>query len=329
MKHLRATAAAAALATALCGAAYAQTASTGSGQAYPAKPVRIINPFVPGGAIDVVSRTVAKFMSAELGQQVIVENRPGAGGAIGIEAVAKAPPDGYTLLAIQSSLTINPNLQKKVAYDPVRDFAPISKMSSYMFFVVAHPSLGARTVKQLIALARSRPGQVNYASVGMGSGTHMAAELFAYMAGVKMVHIPYKGSGQVIPNLLCGQVALHFGSPAVVPHVKSGKLVGIAVTGATRSQALPELPTVAESGLRGYEVTAWNALFAPAGTPQPIIERLNTLVRNAVQQPETKTIFENQGIEVSTSTPAELAALVRDELAKWGKVIKAAGIQPQ
>ncbi|HEX2829245.1 MAG TPA: tripartite tricarboxylate transporter substrate binding protein [Burkholderiales bacterium] len=299
------------------------------GQTYPVKPVRIVNPFVPGGSIDLVTRHVAKYMSGELGQQVIVENRPGAGGAIGIETVARAPADGYTLLTVQSSLTINPNLQKKVPYDPIRDFAPIGRMSSYMFFAVAHPSLGARTVKQLIALAKSHPGQVNYASVGMGSGTHMSAELFAYMAGVKMVHIPYKGSGQVIPDLLGGQIALHFGSPSVVPHVKSGKLIGIAVTGAHRSPALPELPTIAEAGLKGYEVTSWNALFAPAGTPQAIIERMNTLTRQAMQQPEAKAVMDSQGIEVSTSTPAELSALVKAELAKWARVIKAAGIQPQ
>jgi tripartite-type tricarboxylate transporter receptor subunit TctC len=326
VSHIRCSALAAAAAAA------AMLATLGGGahaQSYPVKPIRIINPFVPGGAIDVVTRTVANYMSGELGHQVLVENRPGAGGAIGIEAVSKAPADGYTLLSIQSSLTINPNLQKKVPYDPVRDFTPISKMSSYMFFVVAHPSLPARSVKQLIALAKARPGQINYASVGMGSGTHMSAELFAYMAGVKLVHIPYKGSGQVIPDLLGGQVALHFGSPTVVPHVKSGKLVGIAVTGAARSQAVPELPTIAESGLPGYEVTAWNALFAPAGTPPAIVDRLNALVKQAVQQPVAKTVFDKQGIEVATSTPGELGTLVKEELAKWASVIKAASIQPQ
>ena len=313
----------------LGGAMLAVTSGFAHAQAYPVKPVRIINPFVPGGAIDLVARTVAKHMSGELGQQVIVENRPGAGGGIGIELAAKAPADGYTLLAVQSSLTINPNLQKKVPYDPVRDFAPISKMSSYMFFAVAHPSLPARSVKQLIALAKQRPGQIDYASVGVGSGTHMAGELFNYMAGVKLAHIPYKGSGQVMPDLLGGQIALHFGSPAFVPHAKSGKLVALGVTGARRSPALPEVPTFAESGLPGYEVTAWNALFAPAGTPAAIVERLNGLVIQAMNQPETKTLMDKQGIEASTSTPAELGALVKVELAKWGKVIKAAGIQPE
>jgi tripartite-type tricarboxylate transporter receptor subunit TctC len=313
----------------LGGALLAAMSACANAQSYPTKPVRIINPFVPGGAIDLVARTVAQYMSGSLGQQVIVENRPGAGGGIGIELAAKAPADGYTLLAVQSSLTINPNLQKKVPYDPVHDFAPISKMSSYMFFAVAHPSLPARSVKQLIALAKQRPGQIDYASVGIGSGTHMAGELFNYMAGVKLAHVPYKGSGQVMPDLLGGQIALHFGSPAFVPLVKNGKLVALGVTGASRSPALPDVPTFAESGLPGYEVTAWNALFAPAGTPTAIIGRLNGLTVQAMNQPETKALMDNQGIEPSTSTPAELGALVRVELAKWAKVIKAAGIQPE
>src|SRR5688572_8591632 len=168
-------------------------------QTYPVKPVRMINPFSPGGSLDLVARTLARSMSAELGQQVVVENRPGAGGTIGVDFVAKSPPDGYTLLAVQSSITINPSLQQKMPYDPVRDFAPISRISSYMFFLVVHPSLPARSVKQLVALARANPRQINYASVGMGSGTHLAAELFDFMAGVKMTHIPYKGTGQVMP----------------------------------------------------------------------------------------------------------------------------------
>jgi tripartite-type tricarboxylate transporter receptor subunit TctC len=298
-------------------------------QGYPVKPVRIINPFSPGGSLDLVARTLAKSMSAELGQQVIVENRPGAGGTIGVDLVAKSPPDGYTLLAVQSSITINPSLQQKIPYEPVRDFAPISKMSSYMFFLVVHPSLPVRSVKALIALAKSKPGQINYASVGVGSGTHLSCELFNYMAGVKMTHIPYKGTGQVMPDLLGGQVAVHFGSTTVVPHVKIRKLVAIGVSGAQRSPALPEVPTIAEAGIPGYEVTAWNALFSPTGTPAPIINRLNALVKRGMEQPEAKAVMEAQGLDVSTSTPAELGALVQTELVKWAKVIKAAGIKPE
>ena len=298
-------------------------------QAYPVKPIRLINPFSPGGSLDLVARTLAKSMSAELGQQVVVENRPGAGGTIGVDLVAKSPPDGYTLLAVQSSITINPNLQRKIPYDPVRDFAPISRVSSYMFFLVVHPSLPARSVRQLIELAKANPGQINYASVGMGSGTHLAAELFDYMAGVKMTHIPYKGTGQVMPDLLGGHVAVHFGSTSVVPYAKSRKLIALGVTGAQRSPALPLVPTVAEAGIAGFEVTAWNALFAPAGTPEAIVNRLNGLVRQGMGLPDARSVMEAQGLDVSTSTPSELGALVKAELAKWAKVIQAAGIKPE
>jgi len=309
-------------------AALGIAAGAAHAQSYPVKPIRIINPFSPGGSLDLVARMLARSMTPELGQQVIVENRPGAGGTIGVELVAKSPPDGYTLLIVQSSITVNPNLQKKIPYDPVRDFEPISKVASYMFFLVAHPSLPVRSVKQLIALARSKPGQVNYASVGVGSGTHLAAELFNHTAGTKMIHIPYKGTGQVMPDLLGGQVALHFGSTSVVPHVKAGKLVPLGVTGAKRSPVLPHVPTIAESGMPGFEVSAWNALFAPAGTPAPIINRLNGLVKKGLELPEAKAIMDKQGLEATPSTPAELGALVKSELAKWAKVIKAAGITP-
>jgi tripartite-type tricarboxylate transporter receptor subunit TctC len=296
-------------------------------QTYPVKPIRLIDPFSPGGSLDLVARTLAKSMSAELGQQVVVENKPGAGGTIGVDLVAKSPPDGYTLLAVQSSITINPSLQKNIPYDPVKDFAPISKAASYMFFLVVHPSLPVRSVGQLIALAKSKPGAINYASVGVGSGTHLSGELFDYMSGTKMTHIPYKGTGQVMPELLGGQVAVHFGSTSVVPYVKSGRLVALGVTGAQRSRALPQVPTIAESGVPGFEVTAWNALFAPAGTPQPIVNRLNALVKSGMALPETRTALEAQGLDIATSTPEELGALVKSELAKWAKVIKAAGIR--
>jgi tripartite-type tricarboxylate transporter receptor subunit TctC len=289
----------------------------------------MINPFSPGGSLDLVARSLAKSMSAELGQQVIVENKPGAGGSIGIELVAKSPPDGYTLLAVQTSLAINPSLQQKVPYDPVKDFAPISKTSSYMFFLVVHPSLPVRSVKQLIALAKAKPGEINYASVGIGSGTHLAGALFEYMTGVKMTHIPYKGTGQVMPDLLGGQIPVHFGSTSVVPYVKSQRLVPLGVTGAKRSPTLPQVPTIAESGIPGFEVTAWNAVFAPAGTPPAIVNRLNGLVKSGMSQPEAKAVMEAQGLDVATSTPEELGALVKNELAKWAKVIKAAGIKPE
>lgn len=296
---------------------------------YPVKPVRIINPFSPGGSLDLVARLLAKSLTGDLGQQFIVENRPGAGGTIGVELVAKSPPDGYTLLIVQSSITVNPSLQRKVAYDPVRDFEPVSKLSSYMFFVVAHPSLPARNIKSLISLAKNNPGQINFASVGIGSGTHLAGELFGHMAAVKLAHIPYKGTGQVMPDLLGGQIALTFGSTTVVPHVKQGKLMALGVTGSRRSPVLPDVPTVAESGIAGYEVTAWNALFAPAGTPQPITSRLNELARRNIANAEAKSVMDAQGLDGDTGTQAELASLVKSELAKWARVIKVAGIKPE
>ena len=317
--------------TRLLSAAVAALAVCGnvSAQTYPVKPVRIINPFSPGGSLDLVARLLAKSMGSELGQQFIVENRPGAGGTIGVDLVAKSPPDGYTLLIVQSSITVNPSLQPKIPYDPVRDFEPISKVSSYMFFLVAHPSLPVRSVKELIALAKSRPGQINYASVGVGSGTHLSGELFGHMAGVRLMHIPYKGTGQVMPDLLGGQIALTFGSTSVVPHVKQGKLVAIGVTGAKRAPVLPNTPTVAESGLPGYEVTAWNALFAPTGTPQAIIGRLNELTRKHMAHPDAKSVMDAQGLDADTGTSSELGGLVKSELVKWARVIKLAGIKPE
>jgi tripartite-type tricarboxylate transporter receptor subunit TctC len=312
---------ASAVGLALTSAAHAQT--------YPVKPVRMINPFSPGGSLDLVARILSKTMSTELGQTVVVENRPGADGTIGVDHVAKSAPDGYTLLIVQSSITINPSLKSKVPYDPVRDFAPISKVASYMFFLVTHPSVPVRTVKDLIALAKAKPGQLNYGSVGMGSGTHLSGALFEYMAGVKMTHIPYKGTGQVLPALLGGQVELHFGSTSVVPYVKDRKLAALGVSGTARSAALPDTPTIAESGVPGYEMTAWNALFAPVGTPPAIVNRLNALAKQAMELPESRSVLDAQGLELSLSTPAELGGLVKTELGKWAKVIKAAGIRAE
>ena len=298
-------------------------------QGYPAKPVRLVVGWPPGGAADGVARPLAAKLSDALGRPVVVDNRPGATGTIGANVVAKAPPDGYTLLAVQTSLTINPVLQKSVPFDPVKDFEPISKTSSYMFFLVVHPSVQARSVKELIALAKSRPDQLTYASVGIGSGTHLSGELFKHMTGVKITHIPYKGSGLSIIDLVGGHVAMQWGSTSVLPHVQSKRLVLLAVTGAQRSSFVPQTPTLAESGLPGYEVTAWNGMFAPAGTPATIVNRLNALVKSGLAHPETKSVMEAQGLEGSPSTPAELGALVKTELVKWSKLIRSAGIKPE
>ncbi len=303
-------------------------AGTAMAQAWPVKPVRVVNPFSPGGSLDLVSRSVAKVMSSELGQAVFVENRPGAGGNLGIEFVAKAPPDGYTLLAVQSSITINPSLQKQVPYDPVKDFEPVSKMSAYVFFLAVHPSTQARSVPQLIALARARPGQLTYASVGIGSGTHLAGALFESLTGVKMTHVPYKGSGPSLIDVVGGHVSMTFGSTSVLPYVQAKKLVLLGVSGTKRSQFVPDVPTIAEF-VPGYEISAWNAMFAPAGTPAPIVARLNQLVHQGLAHPETRAVMEAQGLDATPSTPQELGELVRTELVKWSKMIRSAGIRPE
>jgi tripartite-type tricarboxylate transporter receptor subunit TctC len=319
-----------ALAVSCCAGLLGWAAGGGAhAQAYAAKSVRMVNPFSPGGSLDLVSRALARTMTVELGQSVYVDNRPGAGGNLGVEIVAKAPPDGYTLLAVQSSITINPSLQKQVPYDPIKDFEPISKISSYMFFLVVHPSTQARSVQQLIALAKAKPDQLTYASVGIGSGTHLAGELFKSMTGIKMIHVPYKGSGPSIIDLVGGQVALMFGSTSVLPHVRTKKLILLGVSGSKRSSFVPDTPTIAESGVPGYEITAWNALFAPAGTPAAIVARLNQLVKQGLANPDTKAVMEAQGLDATPGTPQELGELVRAELPKWAKVIKSAGIKPE
>ena len=305
-------------------------AQQGGSTAYPNRPIRYIVPFPPGGSADGIARIIAQQMTQVMGQQWLVDNRPGADGVLAANIVIKAAPDGYTtFLGTNTPMSAAPALRKVPPYDPVKDFEPISKVSSYMFFVVAHPSLPARNVKSLISLAKAKPGEIPYASVGVGSGTHLAGELFGHMAGVRLAHIPYKGTGQVMPDLLGGQIALTFGSTSVVPHVKQGKLYALGVTGARRSAVLPEVPTVAESGIPGYEVTAWNALFAPAGTPMAILARLNELTRKNIAQSEAKSVMDAQGLDGDTGTSAELAALVKTELAKWARVIKVAGIKPE
>jgi tripartite-type tricarboxylate transporter receptor subunit TctC len=299
------------------------------GQSYPAKPIRIIVPFAPGGLTDVMARVVGKTTSADLGQPVVIDNRAGAGGILGTELVAKSPGDGYTLLVTQSGITIIPSLRIKPPFDPIKDFEPVAKISSYMLYVVAHPSTPARSIKELIALAKSKPGELTYGSSGTAGSMHLAGELFNYSTGVKMTHIPYKGEAPAVTELVGGQVAIIFATNLALPHVKSQKLVALAVTGANRSPSLPNVPTVAESGVPGYEVSSWNALFAPAGTPPAIVNRLSSLVRQGLAQPESKAIMDAQGLDAAPSTPEELGQLVKSELAKWAKVIKAAGIKPE
>jgi tripartite-type tricarboxylate transporter receptor subunit TctC len=306
-------------------AGYAQTPAPGP--AYPARPIRMMVPFSPGGASDLAARVVGQKLGERLGQQVIVDNRPGAGGAIGTEIAAKAPADGYNLLMGSSTeIAINPHLYKKLAYDTVRDFAPVSHVASTPLLIVVHPALPARSVKELIALAKSRPRQLLGASSGNGSSTHLAMEMFKTAAGVDIVHVPHNGSAPAVISTMTGETQIYFGAmPAVLQQASAGKLRALAITSAKRRAAVHELPTVIEAGLAGYEILIWNALFAPRATPAAIIARLNAEVNRIVELPDVRDAFTRQGAEVSGGTPEQLATYVAVELAKWSKVVAASG----
>lgn len=301
------------------------------GQAYPTKPLRLVVPFPPGGSADILGRAIGQKLSEGLGQPVVVENRPGAGTAIAADAVAKAPADGYTLmLGTVSSHAINPALNPKLPFDPVRDFTPISPVASIPFALLVHPSLPVKNVRELVAYARRQPGRLDYSSAGSGTSNHLAGELFESMTGTHLVHIPYRGSAPALQDLIAGRVALMFDLVlTAAPHVKSGAVRGIAVTGATRSTVLPDLPTVAESGLPGYEVSAWFGIFAPAGVPQPVVARLNAEIAKAMAAPDLRQRLVSQGAEPLTSSPAEFAAYLKSEIAKWAKVVADAGMKPE
>jgi tripartite-type tricarboxylate transporter receptor subunit TctC len=296
--------------------------------AYPTKPVRIIVPQSAGASTDLTARMLAAKLSAAFGQPVIVDNRPGAGSIIGTDLVAKAAPDGYTLLVVASSITLNPTLHKNLPFDPLRDLAPITQISAFPNLLTVHPSLPVHTVRELIALLKAKPGSINYGSSGTATGTHLSAELFKYMTGTEMVHVPYKGGGPAVQALLGGQVQLDFATiVSVLPHLKSGKLRGIAVTTARRSPAAPEIPTIAESGVPGYDHGPWNGFLAPAKTPRAIVARLNEEAVRALRLPETKAVLNAEGAEPVGNRPEEFGAIIRDETAKWAKVIRAAGIK--
>ena len=297
------------------------------GQTYPTKVIRIVAPFAPGGGVDSVARVVAPKLTAALGQPVIVDNRPGAGGNIGIRSVAKASPDGYTFLIMSSNFAINPSLYANAGYDPIKDFEPVAALTSYMLFLVCHPSLPVRSVKALIAMAKTQPGKLTYASGGVATASHFAGEMFNSAAGVRLTHVPYKGTGPAIIDTLGGHVPVMFGVPEVVPHIKTTKLNVLGVTGAKRSAALPNVPTIAESGLPDFEVTSWHAMFAPASTPAAIIRRINEEARKAISHPDVVQVLKEQGLDVASGTPQELAALVKTTTTKWTKVVKDAGIK--
>ena len=298
----------------------------GFAQGYPSKPVRIIVPFPPGSGADITTRLVAAGLGSALGQQVVVDNRAGAAGTIGAETAARAAPDGYTLLTAPASLTISHTLYKNLRYDLAKDFAPVALMASVPFVLVVHPSLPVKTVKDLIVFAKARPGQINFASTGNGSSPHLTAEVFKMQAGLDLVHIPYKGTPLAVADLLTGQVSMMFANAlSVLPHVKSGRLRAIAVTSTRRSPAAPDLPTVEESGLPGFESGTWFALLAPAGTSREIIARLNTGVSRVTATAEVRSRLAAQGAEPQSGTPEQVAAHIQREISKWAKAIKASG----
>jgi len=319
--------------TLLLAAASAVTCSPGFAQGaarYPERPVRLVVPFAPGGTNDVIGRIVAEKLAARLGQPFVVDNRAGANSVIGSEIVAGAAPDGHTLLIVAAGFAINPSLRRKLPYDTLRDFAPIGLVGGGPYLLVVHPSVPAKSVKEFVDWAKARPGQVNYASVGAGSPPHLAAELLKITAGIDLNHIPYKGGGAVLPDLIAGRVSAFFGSISTLkPHVDSGKLRALAVTTVRRAPAMPELPTFIESGLKGYEVDGWYGLLAPGKTPAAIVNRLNTELRDVLNEPETRERFLQRGVEPAPGSAQEFGALIKSEIAKWAKVIRAAGIQPE
>jgi tripartite-type tricarboxylate transporter receptor subunit TctC len=307
---------------------FALVASLAQAQTYPSKPILVLVPLAAGSSLDVVLRLIAQKMSENMGQPIVVENQAGAAGMIGAERFMRATPDGYTLAAFNDSvLTMVPNLRAKVPYDPVASFAPISLMVNNSWILVAHPSLPVSSVAELITLARAKPGAINYSSGGQGSPQHIAMALFESMAGIKLTHVPYKGTTQATLDVMSGQIPMMFsGTNAVVNQVREGKLRGLAVGGLTRSPLLPAVPTVAESGLPGYEFVTWMGMFAPLNTPKDIVARVNAEVARALADPDLRERLKAQAVEVKTSTPEELAALTKSRLAQMAKLIKDAGI---
>ena len=305
---------------------FACVATNALAQAYPTRPIRLISPYTPGGGNDTLARAIAPKLGESLGQQVVVENRPGANTIIGSDLVAKSPPDGYTLVLVPSSHAINTSLYPKLPYDAIKDFAPITLIGSGPLIVVTHPSLPANGIKDLIALARARPGQLTYGSAGNGGSGHLAGAMFCTMTGVKMVHIPYKGTGPAVVDLMGGQISLMFATTlTVLPQVKAGKLKAIAWASAQRSSVMPELPTVDEAGVRGFNASLWYGILAPAGTPRDIVARLSTEIGRVLQLAEVRERLTTLGVDPRGSTPAEFAQLIVSDTERWAKVVKESG----
>ncbi|MGQ0752275.1 MAG: Bug family tripartite tricarboxylate transporter substrate binding protein [Betaproteobacteria bacterium] len=305
--------------------------ATVAAQNYPTRPVRMMVPFPAGGGSDTMGRIIGGKLSERLGQQFVVENRPGAAGSIGAEIAARAPADGYMiLLGSTSELVQYPNVNPKVPYDPLRDFAPIGLIGTIPMVLVVHPSLPVRNVRELIALAKGRPGEINFGSAGQGATTHLAVELFILIANVKLTHIPYKGSPQAVTDLVAGNVQLGIPTmPAALPFIKSGRVKVLGVTTAKRASNLPDVPTLSEAGVKGYEAALWTGLLGPAGIPGPIISRLNGEIAKIVELKDVQEALARQGAEAQTSTPQEFAAFLKSEYAKWARVVKESGIRIQ
>ena len=300
------------------------------GQPYPARPVKIVVPATPGGAIDLIARTLGDKLTVSLGQPVVVENKPGAANNLGTDFVAKSPPDGYTLVIVASSHATNKHLYKDLPYDPVKDFEPVVYTHVVPLLLAVHPSVPAKNVQELTAWVKANPDKAIYASSGPGSSLHMAAELYMSMTGTKMQHVPYKGSSAAHPDLLAGRTAMIFDTiTAIRGHVKAGTLRGIAVTTAKRSSSMPELPTIAESGLPGYDAATWGGILAPARTPKPVVARLNGAINAALKDEEVRGKLTGAGIEIQGGTPEEFGSVIKAEIDKWGRVVKQAGIQPE
>lgn len=310
----------------LLAACYALAAA----QMYPTRPIRLIVPSTPGGSVDTLARTIGPKLAERWGQQVLVDNRPGAGGAIAGELVAKSPPDGYTLLiGTIASLGANVSLQKKLPYDPVKDFSPVTLVATQNLMLLMHPSVPAKSVKELVRLAKAQPGKLTFASAGNGTGGHLSAELFKMLAGIDMLHIPYKGVSPALVDVVSGQVSMTFASIlSSLPQVRASKLRALAVTGATRSRAAPELPTMQEAGVKDYESATWYGIVAPVATPPDVIAKLNSEIVAAVKHPETNDRLSKEGADPVGNSPQEFGAFIRSEIEKWRKVIRTAGIQP-
>ena len=299
-------------------------------QGYPARPIRLVVASSPGGASDILARMLGQKLSEELGQQVVVDNRGGASGVIGTDIVAKATPDGYTLLIIQPSLTINPSMIRKLPYDAIRDFAPVSLVVDAGQVMTVNPSVRAKNVKDLIALAKAKPGQLMFGSPGVGTSPHLTAELFKLAAGVDMPQVLFKGSGMAYISLISGEVSVAFSTVlSAMPHIRTGKVRPLGVTTLKRVQVVPEVPTIAESGLPNFEASQWFGILAPAGTPRPIVDRLYQALLRGSSSPDVKDRLTAQGVEVVNKKPQEFAAVIKSETVQWAKVIKAAGITPQ